>query len=151
MAWWRKYPIKAPTGMIWTWHQYSLHRMLFCVPGDIIVSQSNCSSLIPLKNHRITFKGVLLIIYSYSNCTEFCNILKILFSYIYHFSCIYHMIYTTWFPNFDEIYHKKMFAYFQVALGQFGSGNIVVLCLDRYDTMQISIFMHKLTLWFGDI
>ena len=44
-----------------------------------------------------------------------------------------------------------MFAYFQVALGQSGSGNIGVLYLDRYDTMQVSNFMNKLTLWFGDV
>ena len=31
---------KAPAGMIWTWYQYSLHRILFCVPGDINASET---------------------------------------------------------------------------------------------------------------
>ena len=34
-----------------------------------------------------------------------------------------------YFPNFSEIYYKKMFAYFQVALWQSVSGNIGALCL----------------------
>ena len=33
-----------------------------------------------------------------------------------------------YFPNFSEIYYKKMFAYFQVALSHSGSGNIGALC-----------------------
>ena len=26
---------KAPAGMIWPWYQYSLHRISFCIPGNI--------------------------------------------------------------------------------------------------------------------
>ena len=39
-----------------------------------------------------------------------------------------------------------MFAYFQVALEL----DILVPCVDRYDTKQV-IFVNKLALWFGDI
>ena len=39
-----------------------------------------------------------------------------------------------------------MFAYFQVALGFSGSGNVGVLCLDRYDTMQISNFYEQINI-----
>ena len=37
--------------------------------------------------------------------------------------------YPRYFPNFSEIYHKKMFACYQVALGRSGSGNVGALCL----------------------
>ena len=37
--------------------------------------------------------------------------------------------YQWYFPNVSEIYYKKMFAYFQVALGRSVSGNIGALCL----------------------
>ena len=39
-----------------------------------------------------------------------------------------------------------MFAYFQVALGQSGSGNIGVLCLDGYGTMQISNLYEQINI-----
>ena len=52
----------------------------------------------------------------------------------------------TYFLNLSEIYYKKMFAYFEVALGQSGSGNIGVLCLDGYDTMRISNLYEQINI-----